>query len=57
MTGPIAMMRACGVRTTRAAAAAGIVFSVLFASSTVLTKWAIPPGSEDVGDWLTQEAS
>jgi hypothetical protein len=52
MTRPMAVIRAPGVRTPRAAAVAGIVFSILFASSTILTKWAIPPGSEDVGDWI-----
>lgn len=56
MTGPITTMRAPGVRTPRAAAVAGIAFSILFASSTILTKWAIPPGSEDVGDWVADDS-
>ncbi len=51
-----AVMTVRGIRTPRAAAVAGIVFSILFAASAVLTKWAIPPGSEDAGTWVHDEA-
>ena len=44
------------IRTPRAAAVAGIVFSILFATSAVLTAWAIPPGSEDAGTRVHDEA-
>lgn len=45
-----------GVRTPRAAAVAGIAFSILFASSTILTKWAVPPGSDEAGDWVSDDS-
>ena len=51
-----AVMTVAAIRTPRAAAVAGIIFSVLFAASTVLTAWAIPPGSEDAGTWVHDEA-
>lgn len=41
------------VRTPRAAAIAGIAFSVLFAVSLVLVRWAIPHDSDDPGAWVT----
>ena len=41
--------RTRAIRTPRAAAVAGIVFSVLFATSVVLLEWALPPGSSDTG--------
>lgn len=44
------------ITTPRTAAVAGIVFSILFATSSVLTAWAIPPGSEDAGTWLNDES-
>jgi hypothetical protein len=44
------------IRTPRAAAVAGLVFSVLFATSVVLRQWAIPPGSEDAGTWIDDDA-
>ena len=44
------------IRTPRAAAVAGIVFSVLFATSTVLAQLAIPPGSDDASAWVTDDA-
>ncbi len=44
------------IRTPRAAAVAGIVFSILFATSVVLTEWAIPPGSEEAGTWVHDDA-
>jgi hypothetical protein len=56
MTTPPAVITARGVRTPRAAAVAGIVFSILFASSTILTKWAVPPGSEDAGGWVSDDS-
>ena len=51
-----AVMTVAAIRTPRAAAVAGIVFSLLFAASTVLTAWAVPPGSEDAGTWVHDEA-
>lgn len=51
-----AVMTVTAIRTPRAAAVAGIVFSILFAASTVLTAWAVPPGSEDAGTWVHDEA-
>ena len=50
------VMTVAAIRTPRAAAVAGIVFSVLFAASTILTAWAVPPGSEDAGTWVHDEA-
>ena len=44
------------IRTPRAAAVAGIVFSVLFAASVVLLEWALPPGSQDAGTWVDDDA-
>ena len=44
------------IRTPRAAAVAGIVFSVLFAASVVLLEWALPPGSQDAGAWVDDDA-
>jgi hypothetical protein len=44
------------MRTPRAAAVAGIVFSVLFAASVVLLEWAIPSGSQDAGTWVEEDA-
>jgi hypothetical protein len=43
------------IRTPRAAALAGIVFSVLFATSQLLIGWALPRGSEDRGAWVTED--
>ena len=40
------------VRTPQAAAVAGIVFSVLFATSVVLIQWAIPTDSLNPGTWV-----
>jgi len=50
------VMTARGIRTPRAAAVAGIVFSLLFAASAVLTTWAVPPGSDDAGAWVYDDA-
>lgn len=44
------------IRTPRAAAVAGIVFSVLFATAFVLVQLAIPPGSDDAGTWVNDDA-
>ena len=44
------------IRTPRAAAVAGIVFSVLFAASVVLLEWALPSGSQDAGTWVDDDA-
>jgi MFS family permease len=41
------------IRTPRAAAVAGIAFSVLLAASFVLLRWALPSDPEDAGEWLT----
>jgi hypothetical protein len=43
------------IRTPRAAGIAGVVFSVLFTMSAVLTAWAIPDGSDDPGSWVTDD--
>jgi hypothetical protein len=51
-----AVMTVRAIRTPRAAAVAGIAFSILFATSVVLTEWAIPPGSEEAGTWVHDEA-
>ena len=44
------------IRTPRAAAVAGIVFSVLFATSVVLLQWALPAASSDPGAWVDDPA-
>ncbi|HEU4842104.1 MAG TPA: hypothetical protein VFT09_11695 [Ilumatobacteraceae bacterium] len=44
------------MRTPRAAAVAGLAFSVLFATSVVLRGWALPPGSDDAGAWVDDDA-
>ena len=44
------------IRTPRAAAVAGIVFSVLFATSVVLLEWALPSDSLDTGPWVEDDA-
>ena len=51
-----AVIRVRAIRTPRAAAVAGIIFSVLFATSVVLTEWAMPPGSDDAGTWVSDDA-
>ena len=40
-------------RTPRAAALAGIAFSVLLTASFLLVRWALPNDPEDAGQWLT----
>ncbi len=44
------------LRTPRAAAVAGIVFSILFATATVLVQGAIPPDSDDPSSWMTDSS-
>jgi hypothetical protein len=44
------------LRTPRAAAVAGIVFSVLFATALVLVQLAIPHDSDDPGSWVIDDA-
>jgi hypothetical protein len=44
------------MRTPRAAGVAGIVFSVLFAASFVLIHLAVPPGSDEPGAWVNDDA-
>ncbi|HET6687268.1 MAG TPA: hypothetical protein VFH02_12170 [Jiangellaceae bacterium] len=41
------------IRTPRAAALAGIVFSVLLAASFVLVRWALPSDPDAAGEWLS----
>jgi hypothetical protein len=41
------------IRTPRAAAVAGIVFSVLLTVAFVLVRLALPSDLDDAGDWLT----
>jgi hypothetical protein len=41
------------LRTPRAAAVAGIVFAVLFATAVLLMRWALPRGG-DPSEWLTE---
>ncbi len=43
--------------TPRAAAVAGILFAVLFGTSTVLLRLAVPPVSGDAGEWLDSNRS
>jgi hypothetical protein len=51
-----AVATARAMRTPRAAAVAGIVFSILFGTSFVLTDWALPSGSEAAADWVNDDA-
>jgi hypothetical protein len=50
-----AEVTARALRTPRAAAVAGIVFSILFSTSLVLAQLAIPPDSEDAGSWVIED--
>ena len=50
-----AATRVPAVRTPRAAAVAGLAFSILFATSVLLTEWAMPPGSQDAGEWVSDD--
>jgi hypothetical protein len=51
-----AEVTARAVRTPRAAAVAGIVFSILFATALVLADWAIPFESDNPGAWASDDA-
>lgn len=53
---PVDPIRIRAIRTPRAAALAGIVFSVLFSISVVLTRWAIPAGSDVPSSWIDDSA-
>jgi hypothetical protein len=44
------------IRTPRAAALAGIVFSVLFAVALVLVRMAVPADPDEAGEWLTDSS-
>ena len=44
------------LRTPRAAAVAGIVFSILFATATILVQWAIPLDSDDPSSLTTGDS-
>jgi hypothetical protein len=41
------------IRTPRAAALAGIAFSVLLTAAFVLVRWALPSAPDAAGEWLT----
>lgn len=43
------------LKTPRAAAIAGIVFSVLFITSLLLIRTAVPAGPQDAGTWLARD--
>jgi hypothetical protein len=51
-SGPVAR----AIRTPRAAALAGIAFSVLFAVALVLVRRAVPADPNDAGQWLTDRS-
>ena len=51
-SGPVAR----AIRTPRAAALAGIAFSVLFAVALVLVRRAVPADPNDAGQWLTDSS-
>ena len=51
-----AVIASRAIRTPRAAAAAGLAFSLLFATSVILQRLAIPPGSNDPGGWVTDDS-
>lgn len=44
------------VRAPKAAAFAGVVFSVLFSAGLLLVKWAVPASPDDAGQWLADES-
>jgi hypothetical protein len=44
------------LRTPRAAAIAGIAFSVVFTTALVLVHQAVPPATEDAGTWLSDSS-
>jgi hypothetical protein len=43
------------MRTPRAAAVAGIIFSLLFGTSVALAEWALPVGSREAGTWVADD--
>jgi MFS family permease len=45
-----------GIRTPRAAAVAGIAFSLLLTTAFVLIRQAVPSDPNDAGDWLTNSS-
>jgi hypothetical protein len=51
-SGPVAR----AIRTPRAAALAGIAFSVLFGVALVLVRSAVPANPDDAGQWLTDSS-
>ena len=50
---PAASLTRQSIRTPRAAAVAGIVFSVLLTTTFVLVRWAVPKDPDAADDWLT----
>jgi len=46
-----------GLTTPRAAAVAGILFSLLLTTSLVLIRFTVPANPQDAGDWLASRAS
>jgi hypothetical protein len=53
---PAVDITARSMRTPRAAAVTGLAFSVLFATSVVSRGWPRPPGSDDAGAWVDDDA-
>ncbi len=56
MSNPPVTIPVRAIRTPRAAAVAGLIFSLLYATTVVLTAWAIPAGSQEAGQWVTDDA-
>jgi hypothetical protein len=56
MTGSNAHLSDRSLRTPRAAATAGILFALLFSTSWVLVRLAIPAEALEASDWLEQQA-
>jgi hypothetical protein len=55
--GPLPVPSPIGaIRTPRAAAVAGIIFSVLFATSVILVEWAVPDGSDTASTWAADSS-
>ncbi|MGH7070766.1 MAG: hypothetical protein ACREFO_12215 [Acetobacteraceae bacterium] len=52
---PCATLVRTGLRTPRAAAFAGIIFSLLLAISLLLLRLSVPADPHDVGEWLATE--
>jgi hypothetical protein len=53
---PAAILTRQAIRTPRAAAVAGIAFSVLLTATFVLVRWAVPKDPDAAGEWLTDGA-